>query len=92
VFKFSVHTPSGQLALVRTAGLSPPLTSMKPMMRSRPSRFFKLVITKGRSPRMRFASVSIFCSDAPTYGAKSILLMTSRSDLVMPGPLSLSET
>jgi len=48
------------------AGLRPPLASMKPMMRSSPSLFFRLVITKGRSPRIRLASVSIFSSDAPT--------------------------
>jgi hypothetical protein len=48
------------------AGRRPPLVSMKPMMRSSPSLFFKLVITNGRSPRIRLASVSIFSSDAPT--------------------------
>ena len=43
-------------------------------------------MTNGRSPRIRLASVSIFSSDAPTCGARSILLMTRRSDRVMPGP------
>ena len=45
-----------------------------------------LVKTKGRSPRIFFASRSITSSEAPTIGARSILLMTSRSELVMPGP------
>src|SRR5438094_478009 len=64
----------------------PTLASMKPMMRSSPSLFFRLVITTGPSPPIRFASVSIFSSDAPTCGARSILLITSRSERVMPGP------
>src|SRR5258707_10447885 len=75
-----------QLALARGAGLRPPLASIKLTMRSRPSLFLRLVMTKGRSPRIRLASVSIFSSDAPTCGARSILLMTRRSDLVIPGP------
>ena len=41
---------------------------------------------KMRGPRMRLASVAMTSSEAPTMGARSILLMTSRSDLVMPGP------
>ena len=32
------------------------------------------------------ASRSITSSEAPTIGARSILLMTSRSERVMPGP------
>jgi hypothetical protein len=56
----------GQPALAFVAGRNPPLASMKATMRSRPSPFFRFVITKGRSPRMRRASVSIFSRDAPT--------------------------
>ena len=36
--------------------------------------------------RMRFVSLSITDRSAPTYGARSILLITSRSDLQIPGP------
>ena len=53
---------------------------------SRPWPVFRLVNTNGRSPRIFFASRSITSSEAPTIGARSILLMTSRSLLVMPGP------
>src|SRR6516225_3123201 len=49
---------------------------MKPMMRSSPWLFLRLDMTNGRSPRIRRASASIFSSDAPTCGARSILLMT----------------
>ena len=37
-------------------------------------------------PRIRAASRSITERSAPTAGARSVLLMTSRSDWVMPGP------
>src|SRR5689334_4123543 len=46
--------------------LRPPLASMNPIMRSSPSLFLRFVITNGRSPRIRRASVSIFSSEAPT--------------------------
>src|ERR1700676_5713014 len=49
-----------QPAVVFAWAVSPPLASIKPMMRSSPSLFFRLVMTKGRSPRIRLASVSIF--------------------------------
>src|ERR1700726_3504880 len=45
-------------------------------MRSTPSPVFRLVKTKGRSPRIRLASLSMISSLAPTSGARSILLMT----------------
>ena len=45
-----------------------------------------LVNWNGRSPRIFFESRSMTSRLAPTYGARSILLMTSRSDLVIPGP------
>ncbi|CFO80048.1 Uncharacterised protein [Bordetella pertussis] len=35
---------------------------------------------------MRRVSASITARSAPTYGARSVLLMMNRSDLVMPGP------
>src|SRR5439155_13322173 len=53
---------------------------------STPTPSFRLVKTKGRSPRMRRASRSITPRSAPTYGARSILLMTRRSERVIPGP------
>src|SRR6185436_6948671 len=52
----------------------------------RPCLVFKLVNRNGRWPRIFLASRSITSSDAPTAGARSILLMTSRSDRVIPGP------
>jgi hypothetical protein len=41
---------------------------------------------KGLSPRIFFASLSMTFKSAPTNGARSILLMTNKSDLVIPGP------
>ena len=47
-------------------------------------------MTKGLRPlavvRMRVVSACITFRSAPTYGARSVLLMTKRSLLVMPGP------
>jgi len=43
-------------------------------------------IKNGRSPRIFLASRSITSRLAPTSGARSILLMTRRSERVMPGP------
>ena len=45
-----------------------------------------LVKIKGLVPRIFIESLSITFKSAPTKGAKSILLMTSKSDLVIPGP------
>src|SRR5919202_2705454 len=53
---------------------------------STPSPLRRLLKTRGRSPRTRRASRSITSSDAPTCGARSILLMTRRSERMMPGP------
>ncbi len=54
--------------------------------RSTPSPARTQVKTNGRSPRILRASRSITSSDAPTCGARSVLLMTSRSERVIPGP------
>ena len=40
----------------------------------------------GQTPRIVFASRAMTSRSAPTCGARSILLMTSRSDRVTPGP------
>src|SRR5215831_12564044 len=53
---------------------------------STPSPLFKFEKTKGRFPRIVSVSASMTPRFAPTRGAKSILLMTRRSDRVMPGP------
>src|ERR687885_736926 len=53
---------------------------------STPSPLRRLLKTTGRSPRARPASRSITSSDAPTCGARSILLMTRRSERAIPGP------
>src|SRR3989442_1565595 len=50
------------------------------------SPVLRFVKTKGRPPRIRRASRSMTARSAPTWGARSILLMTSRSERVMPGP------
>src|SRR5699024_8231236 len=42
--------------------------------------------TVGPAPRIRRASRSITARSAPTWGARSILLITSRSLCVIPGP------
>src|SRR5215813_4362950 len=65
---------------------NPPFSSMKRAMVSTPSPARRLLNTKGRVPRMRLASRSMTASEAPTWGARSILLITSRSERVMPGP------
>src|SRR5438477_4388712 len=65
---------------------SPPLSWMKRTTVSMPLPVFKLVNTKGRAPRIFFASRSITSSEAPTCGARSTLLITSRSERVIPGP------
>jgi hypothetical protein len=65
---------------------SPPFSSMKCAISSTPLPARRLVKTKGRVPRMRFDSRSIVSSEAPTWGARSTLLMTRRSERVMPGP------
>ncbi|MNR43695.1 hypothetical protein D3C85_1623420 [compost metagenome] len=59
---------------------------MKAMISSRPCPVFWLLKTNGLPLRMRVVSLSIRVSDAPTNGARSILLITSRSDLQIPGP------
>src|SRR6185436_9680683 len=68
------------------AAHSMPSVSMNWTMVSRPWPVFRLENTNGRAPRIFFASCAITSSDAPTMGARSILLITSRSDLTMPGP------
>ena len=75
-------------AVLRARGFycSIPCFSMNAITSSRPWPVFRLVNTNGRSPRIFFASRSITSSDAPTIGARSILLMTSRSDLRDAGP------
>src|SRR5258707_1250776 len=74
---------AGHLCLMR---IIPPFCSMNSTTASTPSPARTLVNTNGRAPRMREASRSITASEAPTCGARSILLMTRRSDRVMPGP------
>src|SRR6266700_318775 len=68
------------------AAPSPPFSSMKRAMASMPRPTLRSVNTNGRGPRMRLASRSMTSSEAPTCGARSILLMTRRSERVMPGP------
>ena len=41
---------------------------------------------KGLSPRILLESLSMIERSAPTYGARSILLMHNKSDFVIPGP------
>jgi hypothetical protein len=52
------------------------------------SPLFKFQNTKGRLPRILSVSASITLRFAPTRGDKSILLITSRSERVIPGPLT----
>ena len=51
-----------------------------------PCLVVRLPKMKGRSPRMRLESVAMTSSEAPTMGARSILLITSKSERVMPAP------
>ena len=48
--------------------------------------FVTCVNRNGPSPRILFASLSMTARSAPTSKARSVLLMMSRSDCVMPGP------
>jgi len=77
-----------QLALARRRGFRPPLASIKLTMRSSPLALPEIGHDNTAvPPRMRLASVSIFSSECADNGAqRSILLMTRRSDRVMPGP------
>ena len=59
---------------------------MKPATSAAPTPARRFAITNGLSPRIRRASAAITSRSAPTSGARSILLMTSRSERVMPGP------
>jgi hypothetical protein len=59
---------------------------MKAMISASPCPVFMLLKTNGRSPRILRLSRSITSSEAPTIGARSVLLITSRSDRVIPGP------
>jgi hypothetical protein len=63
-----------------------PADSMNEIVSRNPTPVLRFENTNGRLPRIFRASRSITSSDAPTYGARSILLMTSRSDFVIPGP------
>src|SRR5699024_12605535 len=56
---------------------------------SRPVLSFKFVKTNGLFPRNTFVSSSMTSRLAPTYGAKSVLLIMNRSDLIIPCPLLL---
>src|SRR5438876_4759262 len=53
---------------------------------STPARVFRLVNTNGFLPRISRESRSITLKLAPTYGARSVLLITSKSERVIPGP------
>ncbi len=53
---------------------------------STPTQLRTWVKRKGPVPRINRASRSITCKSAPTAEAKSVLLMTRRSDCVIPGP------
>ena len=55
-------------------------------MASTPTLLVTCVNRNGPSPRIFFASLSITARSAPTRPARSVLLITSRSDCVMPGP------
>ena len=64
----------------------PPAVSMKAMTSGTPTPSRTWANWNGRSPRIRRASRSITSSQAPTCGARSVLLMISRSERVTPGP------
>src|SRR4029079_9929798 len=84
----SFHADFAWLALLLHAALgrSPRLFSMKPAISATLCPARRLLNTNGRVPRMRRASRSMTSREAPTCGARSILLMTRRSERVMPGP------
>ena len=64
----------------------PLFSSMKPTMSARPLPVRRLLNTNGRVPRMRLASRSITSSEAPTCGARSILLIHHEIGTRDPGP------
>src|SRR5204863_3429912 len=68
------------IAPAAVGSVSPPRWTMKSTIASRPCPERMLVKTKGRDPRILRASRSITSREAPTSGARSILLMTRRSE------------
>lgn len=67
------------------------------MISSTPTPFFTCANTNGPLPRIFIVSRSITFKSAPTALARSVVLITSKSDWVMPGPplrgiLSLTAT
>lgn len=68
------------------ASYSRPSRRTNATISSTPAPVLRLVKTNGLAPRWDFASRAITSSEAPTCGARSVLLITSRSDRVMPGP------
>jgi alkylhydroperoxidase family enzyme len=88
VDQYSLHDspPATARALSNSRASSPPVEIRKSQTKSTPMPLFRLVKTNGRSPRCWRASRSITSRSAPTSGARSILLMISRSERVMPGP------
>src|SRR3989475_13272527 len=53
---------------------------------STPLRVFRLVKTNGFAPRIILESRSITFRSAPTYDARSVFFITSRSERVITGP------
>ena len=64
----------------------PPAVSMKATISGMPTPSRTWANWNGRSPRIRRESRSMTSSEAPTCGARSILLMMRRSERVTPGP------
>src|ERR1700722_17079798 len=61
-------------------------SSIQATIVSSPTASRRFVNTNGRSPRIFRESRSITSSEAPTYGARSILFITRRFERVIPGP------
>src|SRR5262249_25468323 len=79
---------------VVAAGLCPsniqetnnPSRSSQGITAETPSPLLRLVNTNGRVSRIFFASRRITSRSAPIAGARSILLITNKSERVTPGP------
>ena len=70
----------------QAVGCRPAFSKIKSMISASPRPCFRLVMTNGRPLRIRVASRCITSSEAPTWGARSALLITRISDRVMAGP------
>lgn len=88
-FRAGWDSRTGRAPLVSGAqavAASPPIRQSSAAISSTPFPCRRAAKMNFGLPRIRFASRSITARSAPTWGARSVLLMISRSDFVIAGP------